>query len=199
VVYYVLVLVFSACYAALSDWANAAEDGRSCIVTDRNFVKGYFRLALALQSLKDFDGASEAVKRGLGIDSTNADLKRMSREIDEGMRKKKVENAMEQAENQLAAQDAVGAYKTCDGALRLDPTNEALSRLMGRIRPVYERAEKNRVAGLDKKERMKEEGDTRFKAANFEGAIESYSKALEYITDKVIQFNELYLHIYCRE
>jgi hypothetical protein len=32
---------------------------------------------------------------------------------------------------------------------------------------------------------MKEEGDTLFKAANFEGAIESYSKALEYITDKV--------------
>lgn len=175
----------SACYAALSDWEHAAEDGRSCITTDRNFVKGYFRLALALQNLADYEGASEAVKRGLGIDSGNADLKRMSREIDEAIRMKKVEAAMTTAENQLAAQDANGAFKTCDSALRLDPTNEALNRLMGRIRPVYERAEKNRVAGLDKKERMKEEGDNKFKAADFEGAITAYTKCLDYITDKV--------------
>lgn len=174
----------SACYAALSDWEHAAEDGRSCIITDKNFVKGYFRLALALQNLKDYDGALESVKRGLGIDSTNADLKRMSRELDDSIRMKKVEAAMATAESQLAAQDAHGAYKTCDGALRLDPNNEALTRLMGRIRPVYERAEKNRVAGLDKKERMKEEGDNKFKAADFEGAIESYTKCLDYITDK---------------
>lgn len=174
----------SACFAALSDWEHAAEDGRSCITTDRNFVKGYFRLALALQNLKDYDGASEAVKRGLGIDSSNADLKRMSREIDESIRMKKVDAAIEQAEAQLAAQDAHGAYKTCDSALRLDPTNDALSRLMGRIRPAYERAEKNRLAGLDKKERMKEEGDSKFKNADFEGAIEAYTKALDYITDK---------------
>lgn len=148
-------------------------------------MKGYFRLALALQNLQDFDGASEAVKRGLGIDSTNADLKRMSREIDESIRMKKVEAAMATAESQLAAQDAHAAFKTCDSALRLDPTNEALARLMGRIRPVYERAEKNRVAGLDKKERMKEEGDTKFKAADFEGAITAYTKCLDYITDQV--------------
>jgi len=174
----------SACYAALSDWEHAAEDGKSCIVTDKNFVKGYFRLALALQNLKDYEGASEAVKRGMGIDSTNADLKRMSREIDEAMRMKKVEAAMATAETQLAAQDATGAFKTCDSALRLDPTNEALSRLMGRIRPLYERAEKNRVAGLDKKERMKEEGDEKFKAANFEAAIAAYTKCLDYMTDQ---------------
>lgn len=148
-------------------------------------MKGYFRLALALQSLKDFDGASEAVKRGLGIDSANADLKRMSREIDESIRMKKVDAAIEQAETQLSNQDAQAAYKTCDNALRLDPTNDALARLMGRIRPQYERAEKNRLAGLDKKERMKEEGDTKFKNADFEGAIESYTKALDYITDNV--------------
>lgn len=157
-------------------------------MADRNFVKGYFRLALALQNLRDYEGASEAVKRGLGIESGNADLKRMSREIDEAMRMKKVDAAIATAESQLSAQDVQGAFKTCDSALRLDPTNEALSRLMGRIRPLYERAEKNRVAGLDKKERMKEEGDTKFKNADFEGAINSYTKCLEYITDQVVPF-----------
>jgi hypothetical protein len=41
----------SACYAALEMWEEAAQDGQSCIVTDKNFVKGYFRQALALQNL----------------------------------------------------------------------------------------------------------------------------------------------------
>ena len=175
----------SACYAALNEWEQAAEDGRSCIVTDRGFVKGYFRLALALQNLNDIENAQEAVKRGLGIESSNADLKRMSRELDEAMRLRKVDAAITTAEAQLTAQDYNGAFKTVDGALRLDPTNENLNRLMGRVRPLYERAEKSRVAGLDRKERMKEEGDTKFKNAEFEGAIQSYSKAIEAITDQV--------------
>jgi stress-induced-phosphoprotein 1 len=174
----------SACYAALNEWQLAAEDGKSCIVTDRNFVKGYFRLGLALQNLQDFEGASDAVKRGLGIESTNADLKRMSRELDESMRMKRVEAAIQLAETQLSSQDIQGAYKTCDNALRLDPTNENLNRQMGRIRPLYERAEKNRVAGLDKKERLKEEGDQKFKSADFEGAIAAYTMALDAIPDK---------------
>jgi tetratricopeptide (TPR) repeat protein len=185
----------SACYAALNEWEAAAEDGRSCILTDRNFVKGYFRLALALQNLQDYEGASDAVKRGLGLEASNADLKRMSREIDEAVRQKKVEAAIQAAEAQLAAQDVQGAFKTTDNALRLDPTNENLNRLMGRIRPLYERAEKNRVAGLDKKERMKEEGDTKFKNADFEGAIASYTKCLEYITDHVRKSMYTYIDI----
>ena len=32
-------------------WNEAAEDGRMCIITDKSFVKGYFRQALALQNL----------------------------------------------------------------------------------------------------------------------------------------------------
>jgi tetratricopeptide (TPR) repeat protein len=57
----------SACYAALNQWAEAADDGRTCIITDKNFVKGYFRMGLAMQNMQNFDGALEAVKRGLGM------------------------------------------------------------------------------------------------------------------------------------
>ena len=56
---------------------QAAEDGRQCIITDKSFVKGYFRAALGLQKMGNLEGASDAVKRGLGIDSTNADLKKV--------------------------------------------------------------------------------------------------------------------------
>jgi tetratricopeptide (TPR) repeat protein len=148
-------------------------------------VKGYFRYALALQNQGNLDGALDAVKRGLGIESSNADLKKMSRELEEAQRVKKVEAFISQAEAQLQSKDITSAYKTVDTALRLDPTNTELNNLMNKIRPLYEKAEKQRHSKLDPKEKIKEEGDTFFKAANFESAIKSYTKCLDAISDKV--------------
>jgi tetratricopeptide (TPR) repeat protein len=175
----------SACYAALSDWEHAAADGRQCVIVDKSFVKGYFRAALALQSSGNLDAALDYVKRGLGIESSNADLKRMSREIEDQQRGKKVEALIAQAEQQIAANDITSAYKTLDAALRLEPTHAKLNQLQDRVRPQYERAEKARVAALDPKEKIKEEGDSHFKAARFEEAIKSYSRCLDQIPDKV--------------
>lgn len=175
----------SACYAALNKWQEAAEDGRQCIMTDKSFVKGYFRHALALQNLGNLEGALDSVKRGLGIDSSNADLKAKSREIEEAIRLKRVDGYITLAEIQLKEGDVVNAYKSADSGLRLDPTNADLNRLMDRIRPQYERAEKQRVSNLDPKERMKEEGDGLFKAAKFEEAIKVYTRCLDSISDKV--------------
>jgi len=174
----------SACYAALNRWAEAAEDGRQCIITDKAFVKGYFRAALGLQNLGNLEAASDAVKRGLGIDSQNADLKKMSRELDEQMRLKKVDGLISQAEGQLASNDVVSAFKTVDAALRLDPQNTKLNKMMDRVRPMYERSEKQRHASLDPKEKIKEEGDKLFKDAKFEQAIKSYTRCLDSISDK---------------
>jgi stress-induced-phosphoprotein 1 len=173
----------SACYAALNEWAKAAEDGKNCIVTNRSFVKGYFRAALALQKMENYEAAMDVVKRGLGVDSANADLKRMSRELEESMRLRRVEAAIEQARKQLRANEINDAFKTVDGALRLDPNNPTLNKLMEEIKPKYERAEKQRVAGLDRTERMKEEGDNFFKAAQFENAIKSYTDCLNALRD----------------
>jgi tetratricopeptide (TPR) repeat protein len=184
----------SACYAALGQWNEAAEDGRQCIMTDKAFVKGYFRAALGLQSLGNLEGALDAVQRGLGIDSQNADLKKMSREINEAQRMKKVESAITQAESQMDSKDFPGAYKTVDGALRLDPTNKALNKLMDKVRPLFERSEKQRQSNLDPKERIKEEGDAFFKDAKFENAIKSYTRCLDSISDKV--FKMIYFHCY---
>lgn len=174
----------SACHAALEQWENASEDGRQCVLTDSKFVKGYFRYALGLQNMGNLDGALDAIKRGLGIDSANADLKRMSREIDEAIRMKKVESAIEAAESQIKSNDITGAFKTIDNALRLDPQNNTLKRLMDKVRPLYERSEKKRVSTLDPNDRIKEEGDNKFKAADFEGAITSYTRCLNNIRDK---------------
>ncbi len=159
---------------------------------DKNFVKGYFRHALALQSMDNLEGALESVKRGLGIESTNSDLKRMQREIEEALRLKKVQAAITQAEGQVSANDITGAFKTIEGALRLDPDNKTLNNMMNKVRPKYEQLEKQRISNLDPRERIKEEGDAFFKAANFEKAIISYTKCLDMLTDKVFIDNYNY-------
>lgn len=174
----------SACFAALAKWQQAYEDGRQCVITDKSFVKGYFRAALALQNLNNLDDALDYIKRGLGIDSTNADLKKMSREIEEAQRVAKVDGLYSQAKTQMSSNDIYGAFKTVDSALRLDPQNTRLNNLMKEIRPQYERAEKQRVGSLRADERLKEEGDKFFKDAKFEEAIKAYSKALDAISDK---------------
>jgi stress-induced-phosphoprotein 1 len=174
----------SACYHALGKWAEAADDGRSCIMVDKNFVKGYFRQATALKSAGDISGASEACKRGLGIDSSNKDLKAMSKELDEMSRQKRVTDAISKGQEELSSNDIAAAYKTIDGALRLDPSNSQLKKLMDKIKPKYEKMEKDRKSALSGPERIKEQGDSLFKNANFEGAIEQYTKAIDSIKDK---------------
>lgn len=174
----------SACHAALRQWQEAADDGRQCIIVDRTFVKGYFRNALALQNLENYDAAIDVIKRGLGVDPANADLKRMQREIEDSIRARKVDAAIEQANKLLDVNDIPGAYKTTDAAMRLDPQNRSLQALMDRIRPRYEKFEKARVSGLDRNERLKEEGDEKFRAADFDGAIQCYTRCLDGLRDQ---------------
>ena len=112
----------SACYAALNMWNEASEDGRQCIMTDKSFVKGYFRQALGLQNLGNLDAALDVVKRGLGIDSQNADMIKMSRDIEEAQRLEKVDAAIAQAQSREADRDNGAAVESIDAALRLDPT-----------------------------------------------------------------------------
>jgi stress-induced-phosphoprotein 1 len=55
---------------------------------------------------------------------------------------------------------------------------------MDKIKPKYEKMEKDRKSALSGPERIKEQGDSLFKNANFEGAIEQYTKAIDSIKDK---------------
>ncbi len=173
----------SACYAALEKWEEAAADGRQCVILDKNFVKGYFRAATGQEKLGNFESALEFVKRGLGVESGNKDLKDMSRRIEESVRMQKVNGSISTAEEQMQDGDIAGAYKTIDSALRLDPSNSKLNAMMDRVRPKWEASEKARVSGLDPVERVKEAGDTCFKSSQFETAIEKYTQAINKCTD----------------
>jgi lipopolysaccharide biosynthesis regulator YciM len=109
----------------------------------------------------------------------------MSRELEEGSRLRRVDAAISLAETQMANNDMSDAFRTVDNALRLDPTNDRLNAMMARVKPAHEGSEKTRLAGLDPNERIKEEGDNHYKNAHFEMAVQSYTRCLERISDKV--------------
>merc|ERR1719198_1114169 len=74
--------------------------------------------------------------------------------------------------------------KTIDSGLKLDAGNKRLCDLQKQVQPQFEKAEKMRLSGMTKNERFKEAGDKAFKEAQFETAIEQYTKSLEATNDK---------------
>mmetsp|Transcript_21631 Transcript_21631/g.28374 ORF Transcript_21631/g.28374 Transcript_21631/m.28374 type:complete len:320 (-) Transcript_21631:360-1319(-) len=174
----------SASHGFLGQWAEAAEDGAQCIRCDKNFIKGYFRLASAQQKLNQLDAAVATLRQGLGIQPQNGDLKKLVSEIEEQQRLSKVEALMTLAQQQNKSGEYGAAVKTLDQALRLDAGNQQLNALMNSVRPKFEQEEKARRSGLSRTELLKEQGDDAYKSANFEGAIEKYTQCLDALTDK---------------
>mmetsp|Transcript_25861 Transcript_25861/g.44184 ORF Transcript_25861/g.44184 Transcript_25861/m.44184 type:complete len:326 (+) Transcript_25861:207-1184(+) len=169
----------AACWEKLSGYDEMEEAARSCIKADKNFVKGYFRLATALKAKNDLEACIKALESGLAVDSTNADLKRMKKELMELQRGETVAAYIRKCEEQTANGDIAGAYKTLELASRLDAGNPDIERMMGRVKPKYERMEAQRRANLSPDEVHKERGDDAFKNAQFEVAIDHYSKCLD--------------------
>jgi len=174
----------SAAYAALDKWEEAAEDGRSCVRVKKDFIKGYFRLAVALRALKKYKEAVDNIKMGLAVDPGNADLKKQASEMEEIMRQDKVANFISKASEQSQNGDFGECLKTIDRGLALDGGNKQLTALKAKIQPKFDASEKRRLQGLSKPEKDKEVGDKLYKDANFEGAIAAYGKCLDALKDK---------------
>ena len=169
----------AACYEKLQEYDNMEDAARGCIKANKTFVKGYFRLATALKNKNDLEGCIKALESGLAVDSTNPDLKKMKKELTELQRGETVAAYIRKCEEQMANGDIPAAYKTLDLASRQDAGNPDIERMMAKVKPKYERMEAQRKANLSPDEVHKERGDEAFKAANFEGAIDHYTKCLE--------------------
>jgi stress-induced-phosphoprotein 1 len=174
----------SAAYAALEMWDEAAEDGRSCVKVNKNFIKGYFRLAVALRSAGKYKEAVDNIKMGLAVDPGNADLKKQSSEMEELMRKDRVVALVAKAKEQMQGGELKDCLATCDRGLALDGGNKELTKIKGTVQPKFEASEKRRVGSLSKNARDKELGDQAYKTADFEGAIKLYTKCLDATSDK---------------
>mmetsp|Transcript_45560 Transcript_45560/g.142692 ORF Transcript_45560/g.142692 Transcript_45560/m.142692 type:complete len:327 (-) Transcript_45560:302-1282(-) len=173
----------SAAYAAIGEWENAAADGQNCITKNREWIKGYFRLATAQQNMGQYQDAIDTLTRGKAL----ADLPKQTRdelatkvaECRAAMVRDRTAACIESANKLLANDDIKGALQMAEAGLRQDPESAELKSLKARVEPMFQRQEKQRVAGLSRTELLKEEGDKLFKAAQFENAIEKYSKCLD--------------------
>jgi stress-induced-phosphoprotein 1 len=174
----------SAAYAALEMWDEAAEDGRLCIKVNKKFIKGYFRLAIALRASNKYKDAIDNIKMGLAVDPGNADLKKQASEMEELMRKDRVMVLISKAKEQMQSGHLKDCLATCDRALALDAGNSEIVKIKRSVEPKFEAAEKRRVMSLPKPARDKEAGDKCYKLADFEGAIEAYTRCIDATADK---------------
>jgi len=168
----------AACYEKLNQFEEMADAGRSCIKADKNFVKGYFRLAVAYKALNDLGNCIKTLENGLAIQSSNRDLKLMKKQVTELQRGEQVAIYCGNAEEMMQNGDIAGAMKQLDFASRLDAGNTDITRMMSKVKPKYDSMERKRKSGLSPIERYKEQGDASYKNANFEDAIEHYTKCL---------------------
>jgi len=169
----------AACYEKLKKYEDMVSASQDCIKADRNFVKGYFRLATAYKNLNDLPNCIKALESGLAIQSSNPDLKKMKKEITELQRSEQVAAYCRKADEQMQAADIPGAYKTLELASRIDAGNPDIERMMSKVKPRFEAMEKKRKAGLSATEIYKERGDEAYKNAAFEDAIGYYRQCIE--------------------
>ena len=169
----------AACYEKLRNFEEMAEAGRQCIKADKSFVKGYFRLAVAQKQLNQLPDCVKTLESGLAISSSNSDLKQMKKDVTELLRAEQVVTLCAQAKEQFDAGDVNAAYKTLEVASRSDAGSPEIAKLMAKVKPAYEQAERKRKKALSGHDLHKERGDELYKAANFEGAIVEYTKCLD--------------------
>jgi len=181
----------AACYEKIGQHDEMEEAARGCIKANKSFVKGYFRLATALKAKNDLEGCIKALESGLAVDSTNKDLKGMKKDLTELQRGETVAAHLRRCDEQVANGDVAGAYKTLELASRLDAGNPDIERMMGRVKPKYDRMEANRRSNLSQDEVYKERGDDAFKNAQFEVAIEHYTKCLDGLSRSGKSLSEL--------
>jgi stress-induced-phosphoprotein 1 len=186
----------AACYEKIGKYEEMSDAARNCIKADRNFVKGYFRLATAQRATGDLAGCVKTLESGLAVDSANPDLKQMKKDIVEQQRNEQVKSHCDRAGELLQNGDIAGAYKQLELASRLDAGNPAIDSMMKKVKPKHEQLESRRKANLSSDELYKERGDEAYKNAQFESAIEHYTKCLDSLRKKDKAQTELALKAY---
>ena len=161
----------AACWEKLGDYPNMEIAARKCIASDKNFVKGYFRLATALKNLNDLSGCVKTLESGLAVQgaASNNDLKKMKKEVMELQRAEQVVGFCNKAEEQMQGGDIAGAFKTLELASRIDAGNADIERMMRRVKPKFEAQEAKRKSSLGSVELFKEKGDEAYKVCSLLG------------------------------
>jgi tetratricopeptide (TPR) repeat protein len=186
----------AACHEKLREFEEMEDAARHCILADKKFVKGYFRLAVAQKAANDLPNCIKTLESGLAIQASNADLKRMKKEVTELQRGDQVAAYCSKAQELMQNGDIAGAKKTLDLASRLDAGNPDIESMMKKVKPKFEAMERKRVSSLSPVEMHKEKGDEKYKNANFEEAIEHYTKCIAQLVKQKKTGSDLALKAY---
>lgn len=128
----------AACWEKLGNYAMMEKAARKSLSADESFIKGHFRLAMALKHQNDFKGCANALESGLAIDSSNEDLKKLKVEVLK-LIDKQVNIHICDAEEMLLNGDIAGAYNTLENARQLDANNSKIESLMMKVKPKWEK------------------------------------------------------------
>lgn len=73
---------FSIAYAGCGNYANAAEDASRCVQLNYRQIEGYYRLAIALNALEQFDEALSTLYRSQEIDPRHSGVTRLIAQLE---------------------------------------------------------------------------------------------------------------------
>jgi tetratricopeptide (TPR) repeat protein len=116
---------------------------------------------------------------GLAVEPRNKDLLATKAKIDEKIREQKSQILQEQAQALQKSGDIAGAFRALEQARACDAGNQSLQDQFEKVKTLYEKAEKSRKMGLSSLEKIKENGDEKYKNGMFEEAISLYSKCID--------------------
>jgi chaperonin cofactor prefoldin len=100
--------LFSATHAGLENWEEASNDAKECLRLNPAFLKGYYRLAMAQNELKEFETAIQTLQHGLAQSDGASDvapLKKLLQIVQQKMKQK----AAKSNTNNLASIPATSA------------------------------------------------------------------------------------------
>jgi len=133
----------SASYAALEDWVRAVDDAKECVRLDPTFVKGYYRLALALTELEELDKAAAAVRQGLQVEPHNPQLTKQLRVVKQLHKKQKHQKQQQQQlSSQAPPSSVLGGGGGGGGGIQID---EAAAREIQDLQTQYGQTSRERA------------------------------------------------------
>jgi len=73
----------SACYLLIGNPQEAKNDATKCLELNPTFAKAYHRKGMAMKALKEYDGAIESIKVGLGYETNPQIKEQWQKDIDQ--------------------------------------------------------------------------------------------------------------------
>ena len=97
----------SATHAGLENWEEASKDAKECLRLNPAFLKGYYRLAMAQNELKEYETAIQTLQHGLAQSDSSSDVAPLKKLLQIVQQKLKQKTARQNNPTTIPAPSAV--------------------------------------------------------------------------------------------